>query len=530
MRGAGPVRGRRRGPPKRLTRLGYRGRGRTSRNRRARPRSRSRAAACARPDPAVPRPGAAPARPGSRVLRRGSGSARRAHDPADAGRTRRRPGGDPGGDSPAGRRPAGRRRGRASPAGQPHDSRPLGADRRGRRGLPLAAGRRRPGRARGHRPGRGARTPTANRSSSSSKGLRPGSLNTRSTISTASSSSTARRPRAAARRLPCFGRQPRFENRRRGDGAARSGRARTTERNARVAFLITRPDRPRGRGRHVGAPPAKEVAERLGIEVRQPEKLDESTDVAGVEAVVVAAYGALIPEALLDRTLWLNVHPSLLPRWRGAAPVERSIMAGDTEGRRHDPPHDGGARRGPDCGPEGFSDSGGRGRRVGLREGGSRLPQSSSRECWPHPSSAAARGGSDVRRAADRRRPRARLGSTGRSPPQPDSSALAPHRCPRRRRRPDAHRVAGGPGRCRVEADRRRAGATRGAARGEAPHDRRGIPSRPARLRRSRDGLERVGAECRDRAVALRGGLLAARRADRDSAAGRRADLPLRRR
>ena len=99
-----------------------------------------------------------------------------------------------------------------------------------------------------------------------------------------------------------------------------------------VAFLITRPDRPRGRGRRVGAPPAKEVAERLGIEVRQPEKLDESTDVAGVEAVVVAAYGALIPEALLDRTLWLNVHPSLLPRWRGAAPVERSIMAGDTEG------------------------------------------------------------------------------------------------------------------------------------------------------------------------------------------------------
>jgi methionyl-tRNA formyltransferase len=81
----------------------------------------------------------------------------------------------------------------------------------------------------------------------------------------------------------------------------------------------------------VGAPPAKEVAERLGIEVRQPEKLDESTDVGGVEAIVVAAYGALIPEALLERTLWLNIHPSLLPRWRGAAPVERAIMAGDTE-------------------------------------------------------------------------------------------------------------------------------------------------------------------------------------------------------
>ena len=98
-----------------------------------------------------------------------------------------------------------------------------------------------------------------------------------------------------------------------------------------VAFLLTRPDRPRGRGRRVGAPAAKEVAERLGIEVRQPEKLDESTDVAGVDAMVVAAYGALIPESLLGRTLWLNVHPSLLPRWRGAAPVERAIMAGDAE-------------------------------------------------------------------------------------------------------------------------------------------------------------------------------------------------------
>jgi methionyl-tRNA formyltransferase len=98
-----------------------------------------------------------------------------------------------------------------------------------------------------------------------------------------------------------------------------------------VAFLLTRPDRPQGRGRKVGAPPAKEVAERLGIEVRQPEKLDESFELGEVEAMVVAAYGALIPESLLERALWLNVHPSLLPRWRGAAPVERAIMAGDTE-------------------------------------------------------------------------------------------------------------------------------------------------------------------------------------------------------
>jgi methionyl-tRNA formyltransferase len=98
-----------------------------------------------------------------------------------------------------------------------------------------------------------------------------------------------------------------------------------------IAFLLTRPDRPRGRGRRVGAPPAKGVAERLGLDVRQPEKLDESLDLGDVDAVVVAAYGALIPASLLERTLWLNVHPSLLPRWRGAAPVERAIMAGDTE-------------------------------------------------------------------------------------------------------------------------------------------------------------------------------------------------------
>ncbi|MBD0338345.1 MAG: methionyl-tRNA formyltransferase [Thermoleophilia bacterium] len=97
-----------------------------------------------------------------------------------------------------------------------------------------------------------------------------------------------------------------------------------------VAFLLTRPDRPRGRGRRPGPPPAKEVAERLGIPVRQPERLGAETEL-GVDIVVVAAYGVLIPTPLLDRALWLNVHPSLLPRWRGAAPVERAIMAGDEE-------------------------------------------------------------------------------------------------------------------------------------------------------------------------------------------------------
>jgi methionyl-tRNA formyltransferase len=96
-----------------------------------------------------------------------------------------------------------------------------------------------------------------------------------------------------------------------------------------VAYLLTRPDRPRGRGRKLAPPPAKETAERLGIEVRQPERLEDFHP--EVEAVVVAAYGVLIPEPVLDRGLWLNVHPSLLPRWRGAAPIERALMAGDEE-------------------------------------------------------------------------------------------------------------------------------------------------------------------------------------------------------
>jgi len=96
-----------------------------------------------------------------------------------------------------------------------------------------------------------------------------------------------------------------------------------------VALLVTRPDKPRGRGRKVAAPAAKETARALGIPVVQPARLDESVAIPA-DTVVVAAYGLVVPDALLERGLWLNVHPSLLPRWRGAAPVERALMAGDT--------------------------------------------------------------------------------------------------------------------------------------------------------------------------------------------------------
>ena len=97
-----------------------------------------------------------------------------------------------------------------------------------------------------------------------------------------------------------------------------------------IAYLLTRPDRPRGRGRRLAPPPAKEVAERLGIPVRQPERLGDAF-VPEVDTLVVVAYGQLVPRSALERARWLNVHPSLLPRWRGAAPIERALMAGDEE-------------------------------------------------------------------------------------------------------------------------------------------------------------------------------------------------------
>ncbi len=95
-----------------------------------------------------------------------------------------------------------------------------------------------------------------------------------------------------------------------------------------IVALVTRPDAPQGRGRKLAPSPAKEVASRLGVPVLEPNRLTGELRL-DADAVVVCAYGVLIPDALLGRNLWLNVHPSLLPRWRGAAPVERAIMAGD---------------------------------------------------------------------------------------------------------------------------------------------------------------------------------------------------------
>jgi methionyl-tRNA formyltransferase len=102
----------------------------------------------------------------------------------------------------------------------------------------------------------------------------------------------------------------------------------------RPALVVTRPDRPSGRGRRLSPPPVALAARELGLELSQPTSVNEPDAVARIaqadpEAVCVCAFGALIKEPLLSAYPMLNVHPSLLPRWRGAAPVERAIMAGD---------------------------------------------------------------------------------------------------------------------------------------------------------------------------------------------------------
>ncbi len=101
--------------------------------------------------------------------------------------------------------------------------------------------------------------------------------------------------------------------------------------------VYTQPDRPAGRGRKLQASPVKQLAEQAGLPVYQPASLkDEGTQLqlAALDAdvMVVVAYGLILPQAVLDTPRFgcLNVHASLLPRWRGAAPIQRAIEAGDT--------------------------------------------------------------------------------------------------------------------------------------------------------------------------------------------------------
>lgn len=102
----------------------------------------------------------------------------------------------------------------------------------------------------------------------------------------------------------------------------------------RPVLVVTPPDSRQGRGRRLRPSPAAKAARELGLalhqtaDVNSPESV-EAIRAAGPEAIAVCAFGQLIKESLLTEWTMLNVHPSLVPRWRGAAPIERALMAGD---------------------------------------------------------------------------------------------------------------------------------------------------------------------------------------------------------
>ena len=104
-----------------------------------------------------------------------------------------------------------------------------------------------------------------------------------------------------------------------------------------VAAVYSQPDRPAGRGRQLQPPPVARRARERGLALRQPARLDEAEIAAlralAPDALVVVAYGLILPPAVLaiPRLGCLNIHASLLPRWRGAAPIQRAILAGDRE-------------------------------------------------------------------------------------------------------------------------------------------------------------------------------------------------------
>ncbi len=99
-----------------------------------------------------------------------------------------------------------------------------------------------------------------------------------------------------------------------------------------VPLVLSQPDRPAGRRRVPTPPPVAALARELGLPLVQPERAGDALDAlraVAPRAVAICAYGQLVPDALLGLCPWLNLHPSILPRWRGAAPIERALMAGD---------------------------------------------------------------------------------------------------------------------------------------------------------------------------------------------------------
>jgi methionyl-tRNA formyltransferase len=119
---------------------------------------------------------------------------------------------------------------------------------------------------------------------------------------------------------------------------ARAALAALLEAGFAVPLVLTQPDRPAGRGQKLQMSPVKQLALAHGLAVHQPERLKdpashEALRAASADIMVVAAYGLILPQAVLDipRLGCINIHASLLPRWRGAAPIQRAIEAGDAE-------------------------------------------------------------------------------------------------------------------------------------------------------------------------------------------------------
>jgi methionyl-tRNA formyltransferase len=113
-----------------------------------------------------------------------------------------------------------------------------------------------------------------------------------------------------------------------GPGDGRPGRE--------VALVVSQPDRPKGRGKQLASPPVAQLAKERGVRLVQPERMHEDELLAlyrelGITTFVVAAFGQMVREPLLSEFLMLNVHGSLLPEYRGAAPIERAIMDGRSE-------------------------------------------------------------------------------------------------------------------------------------------------------------------------------------------------------
>lgn len=114
------------------------------------------------------------------------------------------------------------------------------------------------------------------------------------------------------------------------DGIAASGHE--------LACVLTRPDRPAGRGRRLSGSPVKQRAVELGLALQQPDDLASDAAYDGLAAlapdvIAVVAYGLLLPQRILDLPRYgcINLHPSLLPRWRGSAPIARAVLAGDAQ-------------------------------------------------------------------------------------------------------------------------------------------------------------------------------------------------------